>query len=127
MANAWVHSKSSAIKFGGDPNDYLEIHKKMDCSKAYFPNNAHRALTHNMFWIQEVMIPLFGYNITNSEGEEVCVKDICELHILEDFAMKYIPSAQDYLEHLDFQDWMQNGMKGYPSSYKKINEKNSKM
>jgi hypothetical protein len=122
MANAWIHSKSSARKFGGHPDDYLEIHKKMDCSKAYFSSNAHRALTHHLFWVQEVMIPLYGYIITNSDGKEVCVKDICELHILEDFSMKYIPTAQDYLENLDFKDWMQNGISGYPSSHRKIKE-----
>lgn len=33
MANAWIHSKSSARKLGGTPEDYLPIHEKMDCSK----------------------------------------------------------------------------------------------
>jgi len=126
MANAWIHSKSSARRFGGEPNDYLTIHKKMDCSKAYFSSNSHRALTHHSFWIHEVMIPIFGYVIKNSEGKEVSVKDICEFHILEDFGMKFIPTAQDYLENIDFADWMQNGMKGFPSSFKKIHEKSIK-
>lgn len=126
MANAWIHSKSSARRFGGEPNDYLTIHKKMDCSKAYFSSNVHRSLTHHSFWIHEVMIPIFGYVIKNSEGKEVSVKDICEYHILEDFGMKYIPTAQDYLENIDFADWMQNGMKGFPSSFKKIHEKSIK-
>ena len=35
MANAHIHSVSSARRFGGEPNDYLAIHMKMDCSKAY--------------------------------------------------------------------------------------------
>ena len=51
------------------------------------------------------------------------VKDICEVHILEDFGMRFIPTAQDYLEHMDFQDWMQNGIKDCPSSFKKLKEK----
>jgi len=123
MANAWIHSKSSARRFGGEPNDYLTIHEKMDCSKAYFSSNAHRALTHHMFWVMEVMVPLFGYTIKNSDGVEVCTKDICEQHILEDFGMKYIPTAQDYLEHIDFQDWMQNGIKDFPSSFRKLKDR----
>ena len=123
MANAWIHSKSSARRFGGEPNDYLTIHEKMDCSKAYFSSNAHRALTHHMFWVMEVMVPLFGYTIKNSEGKDVSVKDICEFHILEDFGMRYIPTAQDYLENLDFQDWMQNGIKDFPSSFRKLKDK----
>jgi hypothetical protein len=28
-----------------------------------------------------------------------------------------------YLENMEFQDWMQNGIKGHPSSFKKIAEK----
>ena len=60
MANAHIHSVSSARKFGGQLEDYLEIHIKMDCSKAYFSSNIHRALTHHTFWIHEVMIPTEG-------------------------------------------------------------------
>jgi hypothetical protein len=127
MANAWIHSKSSARRFGGEPEDYMPIHEKMDCSKAYFSSNVHRVLTHHMFWVMEVMIPIFGYMFKRkSDGKEICTKDVCEQHILEDFGMKYIPTAQDYLENIDFADWMQNGMKGFPSSFKKIHEKSIK-
>jgi len=123
MANAWVHAKSSARKFGGTPEDYLNIHIKMDCSKAYVADNRHRALTHTNFWIHEVMIPIFGYVMKNSAGRDVSVKDVCEQHILEDFGMKFIPTAQDYLDHMKFEDWMQNGIKGCPSSFKLLKEK----
>lgn len=88
MANAFIHSKSSAKIFGGIPEDYMAIHEKMDSSKAYFPSAAHRILTHNTFWIHEVMIPLFGYMYTRpSDRIQVCTKDICERHLLEDFSM----------------------------------------
>ena len=123
MANAYIHSKSSARRYGGEPEDYINIHIKMDCSKAYVADNRHRALTHTNFCIHEVMIPIFGYTITNSVGRVVSVKDICEEHILEDFGMKFIPTAQDYLENMEFQDWMQNGIKGVPSSFKKLEKK----
>ena len=123
MANAHIHSKSSARKFGGIPEDYLTIHIKMDCSKAYFPSNVHRTLTHHSFWIHEVMIPIFGYTFKNSDGKDVCVKDICEQHILEDFGMRFIPTAQDYLENMDFKDLMQNGINDIPSSFSKLNNK----
>ena len=123
MANAHIHSVSSVRRFGGQPEDYLTIHIKMDCSKAYVADNRHRALTHTNFWIHEVMIPIFGYTITNSDGKVVSVKDICEIHVLEDFGMRFIPTAQDYLENMDFKDWMQNGIKDTPASFKKLKEK----
>ena len=126
MANAHVHSKSSARRFGGQLEDYLEIHVKMDCSKAYISSNLHRTLTHNSFWIHEVMIPIYGYTITNSDGKQISVKDICEQHILEDFGMRFIPTAQDYLENMEFKDWMQNGLSDVPASFVKIQEKKLK-
>jgi hypothetical protein len=123
MANAFIHSRSSAKRFGGVIEDYLHLHMKMDCSKAYVSNNLHRVLTHTSFWIHEVMIPIYGYMFKNSDGKDVSVKDVCEQHILEDFAMKFIPTPQDFIENMDFQDWMQNGLKGTPSSFKKLSEK----
>ena len=120
MSAPHVHAESAAKRWGGKLEDYLAIHEKMDCSKGYFPSNAHRAATHHMFWVMEVMVPLFGNYITNSDGRKVSVKDICERHILEDFRMRFIPSLQDYLEHLSFQPWMNNGVSGSPSAHKKV-------
>jgi hypothetical protein len=59
----------------------------------------------------------------NSAGKEFSVKDVCEQHILEDFGMRFIPTPQDYLENMDFMDWMQNGIKGCPSSFQKLSDK----
>lgn len=122
MANPIIHSQSSVKKFGGVLDDYITIHEKMDCSKAYLSDNRHRALTHTMFWVKEVMIPIFGsYIKVQKDGKEinVSVKDICEQHILEDYRMKFIPTVQDFLQEMDFKEWMLNG-KGVPSSAKKL-------
>ena len=37
--------------------------------------------------------------------------------------MKFIPTAQDYIENMEFKDWMQNGILGHPSSFKKLADK----
>lgn len=123
MASPHVHAESSAKKYGGVMDDYLAIHKKMDCSKGYISDNRHRALTHNMFWVMEVMVPLFGDFIINSNGRKVSVKDICEQHILEDFRMRFIPTAQDYIEHMNLVPWINNAIHGYPSSARLLMEK----
>lgn len=96
--------------------DYMEIHAKMDCSKGYVADNRHRVLTHTMFWVKEVMIPLYGEVITNSDGKIVSVKDVCEQHILEDYRQKFIPTPQDFIENMEFKDWMQNARTGVPNS-----------
>ena len=118
MANPLKHAKSSVKIWRGKVDDYLEIHSKLDCSKKYFPDNRHRMLTHNMFFVYEVMIPLYGEYITNSDGKKVSVKDICEYHILEDYRMKFIPTPQDWIENIQMVSWMRNGFGEVPSSAK---------
>ena len=120
MANPLVHSKSSVRLWGGKVEDYLPLHNKMDISKKYFSDNRHRALTHNMFFIFEVMIPLFGEYIDNSDGKAVSVKDICEYHILEDYGKKFIPNVSDFLQEMEIKSWMANGLGEKPSSQKKV-------
>lgn len=121
--NPVIHTENAMKKFGGTtPEDFeklLVIHKKMDCSKAYFSDNRHRALTHTMFWVNEVMLPLFGDYITLSNGKRLSVKDVCEQHILEDYRMKFIPTVQDFLQEVEMTEWMQNG-KGVPASAVKL-------
>jgi len=115
MANPEVHSKSSVKRWGGKISDYIEIHRLIDSPKASMNNNAARALTHHI-WFAQTIIPLvFGYNITNSDGKSVDTVDIAMLHISEDFRHKGIPTAQDYLENLVVQPWMNNGVKDIPS------------
>ena len=64
-----------------------------------------------------------GTTIKNSDGKEISVREIGEQHVLEDFGMKYIPSAQDYIQEMEMKSWMNNGLGEPPTSFKKI-EKN---
>ena len=121
--NPILHADSSMKKFKGeskeDHDKFLSIHAKMDCSKAWISDNRHRCLTHTMFWVKEVMIPLFGDCIALSNGKVVSVKDICEQHILEDYRMKFIPTPQDFIQEMNYKKWMQNGI-GVPPSAEKL-------
>ena len=108
---------------GRTPDDYIDIHDRMDSSKSAIGDIRYRALTHNAWFVGSIVELIFGVARTNSDGKLYCVRDIAEQHVLEDFGHKYIPSAQDYLEHMDFKDWMQNGLgKPGPSSVRKLNE-----
>lgn len=105
----YIHAELSAKRFGGVPEDYLDLHELMDSSKAAFPNNLHRVLTHNSWFVVTILPKVFGHRRQNSEGRWYNVKDVGEYHILEDFRMRFIPSVQDYLENMVMQDWMNNG------------------
>ena len=111
MANPLIHSKSSVKRWGGKVEDYLPLHEVIDSPKATMNNNSARALTHNTWFAYTIMHKIFGYNITNSDGKSVDVVDIAMLHIAEDFRMKFVPTAQDYLQHLQVQAWFNNGVK----------------
>jgi hypothetical protein len=124
MSKPWIHAVSSARRFGGVPEDYIKIHNLMDSSKSTIADARHRALTHNSWFIAPngPLELIFGVTITNSDNKKVSVRDIGEQHILEDFKGKFIPSAQDYLQEIDIQAWMDNG-RGSPPSFAKVYEK----
>jgi hypothetical protein len=111
MANPLIHSKSSVKRWGGKVEDYLPLHELIDSPKATMNNNSVRVLTHNTWFAYQIMPKIFGYNIINSDGKSVDVVDISMLHIAEDFRMKFVPTPQDYLQHLQVQAWFNNGVK----------------
>lgn len=125
MSKPWIHALSSAKRFGGKPEDYIEIHNLFDSSKATIADSRHRALTHNSWFIGTILEKIFGITITNSDGKTISVRDIGEQHVLEDFQNRFIPSAQDYLQQIEIQEWMIAG-KGEPPSFAKIAKREKK-
>lgn len=122
MSKPYYHALSSVKRYGGVPEDYLPIHDFMDSSKGVVPDNRHRALTHNSWFISTVIERVFGTMLTTSEGRKVSTRQIAEEHVLEDFQNKFIPAAADYLSLIEFEEWMNNGKAGVPNSHKKVAE-----
>lgn len=58
-----VHARLSAKRYGGEPEDYLDIHNFMDSTKALLPDVRHRAMLHNSYgcFIAEMV---FGTTLT---------------------------------------------------------------
>lgn len=126
MSKPLIHAMSSQRRWGGEVGDYIEIHNLMDSSKSTIADSRHRALTHNAWFVGEILERIFGVYITNSAGRLVSVRDVGEQHVLEDFNGRFIPSAQDYLEEVPMKDWMVNGRNGEPPSFKMLTEKEKK-
>jgi len=122
MAKPWIHAESSARRYGGIPEDYIEIHNLMDSSKASFSDVRHRALTHNAWFVGFILEKIFGTVIVNSDGKKISVRDIGEQHVTEDFGLRFLPTAQDYLEELEMKEWMIAGKGEPPTSYKKLDK-----
>jgi hypothetical protein len=119
MSKPYVHAESIAKRFGGKPEDYIEIHNLLDKSKGSIADSRHRALTHTSWFLSEILELIFGVTLTTSTGRVISVREIGEQHILEDFGGRFIPSAQDYLQEIELKEWMVKG-KGAPPSFAKI-------
>ena len=107
MAHPYDHSRSSAKKFGGVPEDYIAIHSWFDESKKMYAHWRHRALRHHAEGIF-MAEAIFGVTITNSMGKKVPVRLIGEQHVKEDLG--WIPSMQDWFKHLAHEPWMTRGV-----------------
>jgi hypothetical protein len=108
MSKALVHARSSARRYGGQPEDYIAIHEKMDSTKSAHAEVTHRCVFHSAFGIF-VIEAIFGRTLTNSDGKEVFVRDIAEQHVLEDLG--FIPSLSDWLKEMPAQPWMAGAKK----------------
>lgn len=107
MAHPYHHARSSARRFGGVPEDYLAVHAWFDATKAAWSDPRHRAVLHSSFGIF-LCEQVFGVTITRvSDGKPVPTRLIGEQHVFEDLGR--IPSLQDWLGDLPFQEWMLRG------------------
>ena len=110
MAHPLHHAQSSARKFGGKPDDYIELHNWFDHSKQFMADFRHRAMRHHaegIFMAEK----FFGVAITNSDGRQVPTRLVGEQHVMED--MGFIPSVNDWLSCIQGRPWMfKNARKG---------------
>jgi hypothetical protein len=73
-----------------------------------------------------ILEKVFGTVITNSAGKQVSVRDIGEMHVLEDYGGRFIPSVQDFFENMEYQPWMLKGAGTPPPSFKKLDRRAKK-
>jgi hypothetical protein len=103
MAHPYNHAVSSARKYGGEPEEYLQLHQWLDGSKAHTADFRHRALRHHSEGIF-MLEALFGPTLTSSAGRVIPVRLIGEQHVLEDLGR--IPTVQDWLGKIQPEPWM---------------------
>jgi hypothetical protein len=91
------HAESSCQKWGGIPEDYINIHDWFDETKQFTGDWTHRALRHHSAGVQWA-VEKFGHYIVNSIGQKIPTKLIAEQHVMEDCGR--IPVPQDWLKPL---------------------------
>lgn len=120
MSKPYIHAKSSARKYGGVPEDYLDIHQFMDSTKASIADVRHRAILHSSFGCF-VVEQTFGVVRKNSADKEYSPRDVAEDHCMEDLG--FIPSMEHWLKNMAIQPWM-GGRKNKRDTEKRVSQEN---
>ena len=106
--NSWNHAVSAARKWGGRPEDYIEVEEFLDSSKTVIADPRHRSVYHHTLgvWLcQRIFGRVIQVPKKTTEGfVEVPVRLIAERHILEDLG--WLPSPADYLDGMPIKPWM---------------------
>jgi len=134
MAKPDRHADSTALRFGGAPEDYIELFATLDASKGFFSDNRHRYCSHTSMLIN-VACRVWGEMwIRASDQTPVSTRALVELHILEDYGQRllqdrkeggargrgFIPTVDDWLAPLPLTAWMLGPAYGVPPSREEV-------
>ncbi len=99
--NSIMHCRISQRRWGGKMEDYLPIHDFIDSTKSLCSDGRHRIL-HTLWGINNIIVPIFGHTLINSDGKEINVKDMCERdHLLVDYNKHFIPTLGDFVAAIE--------------------------
>jgi hypothetical protein len=107
--NAAIHAditcRTRKLTDQKDWDFFHNLHSFMDESKEIESTNRHRLLSHHLWFVRRVVVPLFGHTYTAVNGSKVNIKDVCEQdHILADFRYKKLPRLKDYVDLIESND-----------------------
>ncbi len=123
----YLHALISVKKFGGIPEDYIDIHNWFDSAKQNVPDARHRLVLHNSFGIF-LCEQLFGEIVQNdrgfkrmpyislSDGKKVSVRDIAEQHVIDDLGR--IPTLEECLAKVPLDETFTGNVSQFTASRK---------
>lgn len=104
--NSWHHAQSAAKKWGGTPDQYLDVEEFIDSSKSVIGDVRHRSVYHHTLGIY-LCQRIFGDTLTIEREHgaiQIPVRLVAERHVLEDLG--WIPSPADYINGMPVKAWM---------------------
>lgn len=119
MSDPIHHAMSSARRFGGTPEDYIEIHEWFDETKAGLCDVRHRAMRHHaegIKWCMDKFGPWVEIKGPSGEPRFVSVRMVAERHVHEDLGR--IPTMADWLREMPMKSWMVNKAMARPDKGK---------
>jgi hypothetical protein len=85
-------------RWGGDVDDFIQLHAFFDQSKALYAGPQHRALLHHSAGIF-LLERCFGQTVILSSGKVIPTRWVGEQHVQEDLGGR-IPTFQDWLRSI---------------------------
>ena len=102
--NPHQHCRLSVRRWGGVEADYREIHEFIDSTKTLCADGRHRIL-HTHWAVRRIVVPIFGQTLTNSDGKDIDVGDLCERdHLLADYGNRFVPTIGDFVASIEVDD-----------------------
>lgn len=102
--NSIMHCRISQQRWGGKVEDYLPLHDLIDSTKSLCSDGRHRIL-HTLWGVNNVIVPIVGHTLINSDGKAINVKDLCERdHLLVDYNKRFIPTLGDFVDAINEAD-----------------------
>ncbi len=98
-------AESSAKRWGGEPGEYLAVHRFFDETAPQMPADdpRHRALRHHTTGVRECEERL-GRAMRLSTGRTIPVRWVAERHLAEEFGV--LVTAADWLRRIKRERWM---------------------
>lgn len=109
MSDPIHHAMSSARRFGGEAEDYIELHLWFDGTKTALPDARHRVMRHHsegIGWAIKEFSPWIEIKGPDGKSRFISVRMVCEQHIIEDLG--WIPTMADWLREMPTRAWMIN-------------------
>jgi hypothetical protein len=107
------HADLSSRELGGSAEQHAPIHELLHYARPAAGSWQFRAMTHHTFGIW-LCVRAFGDVLTTRDGP-VSVAAIAEHHIMRDLG-RDSPSATEWLAHLPYREWLNNGRCPPPSA-----------
>lgn len=99
IVHANITAKAAKTDNAKDFEFFERLHSFMDSSKEVESTQIHRIFTHTMFFIKQVMIPVYGNSYICANGKVINIKDTLETdHIVADFRGRFLPNLSDYVD-----------------------------
>lgn len=108
VTDTYGHAIRSAEKYGGEPEDYLPVHRWFDETRRVSCDPRHKMLRHHaegIFACEERL----GTLIVNAEGGRIAVRTIAERHVRLECGR--VPAAEEYLKLIRRRGWMARATK----------------